>query len=63
MKKVKVQYGVIFEATLEVADDATPRDIGEELCNVNIPEDEVSKYVEDTFNPKMDDNGDPEIFD
>ena len=62
MKKVKVQYTVTFEATLEIEDNATPQEIGDELSNINIPEDELSKYVEDTFEPLTDDNGDPEIF-
>ena len=62
MKKVKVQYRVTFEATLEVADNATPREIGEELCDINIPEDDLSRYVEDTFEPDTDENGDPKIF-
>lgn len=68
MRKVTVRYTVEFEATLEVADDATPRDIGEELTNVNIPEDDISKYVEDTFSPLVlncedsPNHGDPIIF-
>jgi hypothetical protein len=63
MKTVKVRYSVMFEATIEVPNDATPRQIGEELANIDIPEDELSKYVEDTFEPETDGlTGDPVIF-
>jgi hypothetical protein len=62
MKQVTVRYSVTFEATINVADNATPKEIGEELSNLNIPEDGYSRYVTDTFNPVVDENGDPEIF-
>lgn len=62
MKKVTVRYTATFQATIEVKDDATPREIGEELANLNIPEDDLSKYVSDSFEPITDDDGDPKIY-
>lgn len=61
-KTVKVRYAVTFEATIEVPENATPREIGEELSDINIPEDANSKYVSDTFEPETDANGDPKLF-
>ena len=51
--KVRCRYTVTYDATFEVPDDATHRQIGEELANLNIPEDENSTYHSDTFEPEM----------
>jgi len=61
MSKVKVRYRVEFEANIEVPANATPREIGDELANISIPEDDVSKYVPDTFDPVTDKDGNPKV--
>ena len=58
--KVKARFTAEFEATLEVADNATPEDIGEALADCEIPETADCKYVEDTFDvPNTDEEGNP----
>ena len=58
-KTVKVRYKVTFEATIQVPIDATPLQIVEEMESIDIPEDFLSKYVLDTFEPVTEANGDP----
>lgn len=64
--KLKTCYTVTFEATFEVPDGATPREIADEISkllpDLPIPEDSISKYVEDSFKPDTLENGDPEVY-
>ena len=60
--KVKCRFTAEFEVELDVPDNATAQDIGEELSNVNIPENDGCSYVSDTFEPVTDANGDPKLF-
>lgn len=62
MTTIKVRYSVTFEATIQVSDRASPEEIGEELENLTIPENEISRYVEDTFEPETDENGHPTAY-
>lgn len=62
--KVRVRYTATFDATIEVPDDATLNTIADELADLNIPEDENSKYHEDSFEPEVDaTNVFPKLFD
>ena len=61
--KVYVQFTASFIAAVEVPDDATLRQIGEEVANIDIPESESVRYVEDTFEPDCEENGDPLLYD
>jgi formylmethanofuran dehydrogenase subunit C len=63
MKTIKARYSVTFEATLTMPDGFTTEQVKEEISNVTIPEDEVSKYVEDSFDVEVDENGNPVIDD
>jgi hypothetical protein len=62
LKIVKVRYSVTFEASINVPENATPEQIGEELADLSIPEDEYSSYVTDSFEPENDKNGNPVIY-
>jgi hypothetical protein len=44
-----MKYKVHFTVTYEVEIDCNPEDIKDEVVNLNIPEDEETKYVSDTF--------------
>jgi hypothetical protein len=63
MKKVTVHYSATFESTIEVPDDATLDDIEDKMNDIDIPENDGSKYVSDSFEPITDDDGNPQIFD
>lgn len=43
--KYKVQFSVTFETTVE----CDPEDLQDAICDVNIPEDDETKYVTDTI--------------
>ena len=45
-RQLKVRYTATFEATITVEDDESVQDA---VDDINIPEDNVSKYVEQTF--------------
>lgn len=49
MKTVTVKFSVQFTHTFEVDDNTTDKQIMDEISNINIPEDDEVKYVEDTF--------------
>jgi hypothetical protein len=52
----KVRYSVTFEATVFVPEGGSLKD---EVANINIPEDDVSHYVTDTFDVEVDESGEP----
>ena len=45
--KFKVQFAVTYEVEI----DCDREDLADEISNLNIPEDEQTKYVSDTFEP------------
>ena len=49
--KINVKYIAKFETTIEVRDDATYKEIADEVSNITIPEDDVSVCVDGSFEP------------
>lgn len=45
-----MKYKVQFEVTYEVEIECDPKDLKDEVSEVNIPEDEQTNYVQDSFN-------------
>lgn len=63
LKTVHVSFTASFMVALKVPVNATPSQIGDELSNITIPENDICTYMEDSFEPGTDDNGDPRIYD
>jgi hypothetical protein len=57
--ELKMKYKVQFSVTYEVEIDCDRADLADEISNLNIPEDDQTKYVTDTFEPVSieDENG------
>jgi hypothetical protein len=53
-KKIIVEYTARFQSIIEVDENATPDDILEAMTDIDIPENEGSEYVGDTFEPVID---------
>lgn len=47
--KVKVRYNVQYETEIEVEGEYSEDEISDLLSDIEIPENETSKYVENTF--------------
>lgn len=62
MKKVNCRFTASFDVTMEVPDNATPEEIGEELANIEIPENDLCRYLQDSFEPVTDDDGNPKLY-
>lgn len=61
-KQVFCRFSASFDVVLTVPVNATPEEIGEELSNVDIPENSTCKYHLDTFNPETDEFGNPQLY-